>query len=213
MCKKDITDKPTALSDANATDTLPPSDELAGIHQILADLQEHFGNQIARNQNQMKMFDAMYGEMKGYKENFLLEALHKPVIQNLIQLYDSFVELESQCKDMLGKRRKIQPKKLSKQLQQFHKNLENALVELVEVLYRMDVTPYESGSEKLEPGSEKLDRKLHKTLDVVPTADPEKDQTVAEVHKTGFYWREKVFRPEEVTIYRYTPAKTGKEKK
>ena len=61
---------------------------------------------------------------------------------------------------------------------------------------RLDVTPYE------EP-LETLDRKLHKTVEVRPADRPELDRKVAKVHKTGFYWRDKVFRPEEVTIFQY----------
>jgi molecular chaperone GrpE (heat shock protein) len=63
----------------------------------------------------------------------------------------------------------------------------------------MDVTPYKDSPET-------LDRQLHKTRKVLSSNDPEQDQKVVEVHKIGFNWRDKVFRPEEVTILRYTPA-------
>ena len=128
--------------------------ELTDIEQRLVALQELFEKQIARNQNQTEMFDKLHAEMKDYKESFLLEVLHKPIIHNLIQLYDSFVALESQFDDIC------------------------------------------SGK----------DKQLHKTRKVIPSDDPEQDQKIAEVHKIGFYWREKVFRPEEVTIYRYTTS-------
>ena len=203
--------------------SLPDIDVFASLNQHLSELKESFEKQIARNQNQKQMFDAIYGEMKDYKENVLLEAFHKPIIHNLIQFYDHFVEVESQL-NRIGKPfetfetwsnsvsdglfKKIRPaeladefsgfrRKLTEELSQFWTNLKNLRFALEEVLYRLDVTPYEEHPTK-------LDRKLHKTLDTIPTDDPDKDQEVAAIHKPGFYWREKVFRPEEVTIFRYT---------
>lgn len=267
----------------NTHDQKVPSlrSESAQMVQRLTNLHELFEKQIARNQNQKQMFDTIYREMASYKEDTLLDAFHKPVIHNLIKLYDNlekvevqlegitetFESLESQSEDTSGtfevfgawfgnlrKRERekylksirsfdeelatelerfgkepedksslfpantelddapvqsqeeqedrLPPFQLKDQLSQFQVNLENVRYELEEVLYRMDVTPYEEHPEK-------LDQKLHKTLETTPTDDPNKDQEVVKIHKTGFYWREKVFRPAEVTISRYTQP-TGK---
>lgn len=166
--------------------------ELSVIQQSLAALQELFEKQIARNQNQTEMFDKVYAEMKDYKESFLLEVLHKPIIHNLIQLYDSYVLLESQLDVILN-----DEEVLSDSLSQYRNNLENFRYKLEEVLYRLDVTPFSESSRT-------LDRQLHKTRQTISTEDPDQDKTIAEVHKIGFVWRDKVFRPEEVTIFRYS---------
>lgn len=261
----DTTDDPSEeelcddTKNASGTDTkTDPSDgdSPPSVAQHLLKLEELFTGQIARNQNQKQMFDAIYREMTSYKENALLEAFHKPVIHNLIQLYDNlevvesqlkgisetFESLESQIEDSSGTSKslatwfgslaekernkffasdkeltaildelkdKLSPSQenteLKDKLSQFQANLENVRYELEEVLYRMDVTRYEEHPEK-------LDQKLHKTLKTTPTDDPDKDREVVEIHKTGFYWREKVFRPEEVTIFRYTqPAGKSEE--
>jgi molecular chaperone GrpE (heat shock protein) len=172
----------------------PQEGALAEVNQTLSVLQKLFEKQIARNQSQTQMFDAVYREMKDYKESFLLEALHKPIIKDLVMLYDSVARLESQLNELINGKESLQIDDLSP----FQTNLENVRFELEEVLYRVDVTPYE---ERLEV----LDRKLHRTLSVKSTDDPNQEGKVAEVHKIGFYWRGKVFRPEEVTIFRYTP--------
>lgn len=190
--------EPSAVVDAPVSQT----EGLAEVNQSLSELRQLFEEQIARNENQNKMFDAIYREMKEYKENSLLEALHKPIIHNLIGFYDNFTLVESQLNDILNGTAGIR----SDDLSQFQKNLENIRFELEEVLYRLDVTPYE---ERLET----LDRKLHKTLDTKPADTPEQNGKVAEVHKIGFHWGEKVFRPEEVTIFRYTPSPTEKGEK
>ena len=174
----------------------PPAlqtDGLAEVNQNIAELRQLFEDQIARNANQNKMFDAIHREMKDYKENSLLEALHKPIIHNLIGFYDNFTLIESQLNDILNETEDIRLDDLS----QFQKNLENIRFELEEVLYRLDVTPYEERRET-------LDQKLHKTLDTKPADTPEQDGKVAEVHKIGFHWREKVFRPgrgDDLSIY------------
>ena len=175
------------------------TDELAEVNRTLGELRNLFEQQIARNRNQIRMFDATYREMKEYKENSLLEAHHKPVIRDLIRFYDNLKQIESQLDHILDGMEEVRPGGLS----QFRQNLENACFEFEEVLYRLDVTPYE---ERLET----LDRKLHKTMEVRPAETPEQDRKVAEVHKIGFYWRDKVFRPEEVTIFRYGNKKEDK---
>jgi molecular chaperone GrpE (heat shock protein) len=140
--------------------------------------------------------------MEGYKERFLLDAIHKPMVHNLIRLYDSFLRLESELQS-------IYDPETGHQLLQFSRNMENFRFELTEVLARMDAELYEdhldvSARERLRT----LDRKLHKPVDVEPTPDPSQDNIVASVHKHGFYWRGKVFRPEEVKIFRHTPPET-----
>ena len=200
MTKQVSDDSPLNTDDTINTTPLDcqeaePSDAITEIRQTLASLHDLFDKQIARNQNQTQMYDKLYAEMKDYKESFLLEVLHKPIIHNLIQLYDGFILVESQLDElMMGE----EDNNLFDELSQYQKNLENFRFKLEEVLYRMDVTPYKDSLET-------LDRQLHKTRRTVPCDDPDQDQKVAEVHRIGFYWREKVFRPEEVTIYRFTP--------
>lgn len=224
-------------SDETAVTKFPPSKSeptpeymnvLKSMDQHLSNLQELFTGQIARNQNQKQMFDSIYREMKEYKENTLLDAYQKPVIHNLIQCYDYFVEVKSQLDGISETLESFAPlfentsdKKLNKlllkemgddvpqvwtnlkkTLSEFRNNMESVRIELEEVLYRMDVEPYEQQAEQ----PKKLDRKLHKTIETIPTDDPDQHENVVEVRKIGFYWREKVFRPEEVDIFRYTPS-------
>lgn len=230
-------DSQTAKESDETVVTEPPSAKgepdpeymnvLKSVDQHLSNLQELFTGQIARNQNQKQMFDSIYREMKEYKENTLLNTYQKPVIHNLIQFYDYFVEVESQLDGISDTLESFAPlfentsdrklnklllkeigddvpqvwTNLRKTLSEFRNNMENVRIELEEVLYRMDVEPYEQQAEQ----PKKLDRKLHKTIETIPTDNPDQHESVAEVRKIGFYWREKVFRPEEVDIFRYTP--------
>ena len=178
----------------------PLQNVLTEMGQSLTRLENLFQHQIGRNQNQQKMFATVYREMKDYKENALLEAIHKPIVHNLIQLYDSFVEVESQLTEICDETQAEVPSHpYQEKLTHFRSNLENLGFELEEVLYCMDVRPYEA-----EDHSENLNRELHKTVETLPTANPDEDQKVVHIHKVGFYWHEKVIRPAEVKISRYT---------
>ena len=86
----------------NAHDKESPSlrSESPQMEQRLKGLHELFDKQIARNQNQKQMFDTIYREMTNYKEDALLEAFHKPVIHNLIQLYDNLELVEAQLEGL-----------------------------------------------------------------------------------------------------------------
>ena len=170
------------------------------IIENLSDLKELFERQIDRNQNHITMFDKMYNEMKPFKENSLIEAYQKPIIQNLIHLFDEFSALEGLFENLLKRNDAVCLDEFPHELAQFKGRLDDFHFELEETLYRIDVTPYE---ENLET----LDKKLHKTRDVKETDDPEKNLKVAKVHKRGFNWRDKVLRREEVTIYRHTTSK------
>ncbi len=230
--------------------------KLVSMEQEMSALRELFTKQLARNQRHQQMFDAVYKEMKAYKDDRFREIFHKPVINNLIRLYDNFKEVESQLRDLkevsgadgsevnigdlivsvFNDRPEKEQKKLLKQvksarsvkslaerlqsiqenskevqpksqvgLSQFQKNLENVRVQLEEVLCRMEVTPYTEHPER-------LNMEMHQTVDTIETDDPDKDEVVVEIRKSGFKWREQIFRLEEVIIYRYKSA-TGESSK
>lgn len=188
----------TVATTPNSSETSPP-DRLAEVHQTLVALQGLFEEQISNNQCQKEQFDALYEEMVGYKDNFILEEFHKPVISALLPVYDSFVALESQLGGILDAQEEVRSGKLT----QFQQNLENTRHQLLEALRRLEVEPYPDPESR-----RKLDKELHRTIEVIEVDTAEKDFEVETSHRTGFFWRGKVFRPEDVTIYRYKPPKT-----
>lgn len=170
------------------------------IIENLSDLKELFIQQIDRSQDHIKMFDTMYKEMRPFKDKSLRESYQKPIVLNLIQLYDAFSALECRFENIMQKVSNVESTEFLPKLEQFKKELGDFQFELEEALYRIDVTLYE---EELET----LDKKLHKTLDVKETDDPGQNLKVVEVHKKGFKWHDIVLRREEVTIYRFTTSK------
>lgn len=74
--------------------------------------------------------------------------------------------------------------------------LEILEIELLEVLSRKDVRPFEEHPVSLDP-------KLHRTVKTLPTPDLKENNTVAQIVRAGFFWGEKVLRPEEVVVKKY----------
>lgn len=74
--------------------------------------------------------------------------------------------------------------------------LEILQMELLEALSRRDVRPFEEHPPSLDP-------KLHRTMKTLPTAESNENNSVVQILRTGFFWGEKVLRPEEVVIKKY----------
>jgi hypothetical protein len=179
----------TVLAQSNIT-TLP---------RLITTLHDDLENRNGVNQ---KLFDALHDELRGYKDGFLLEILHRPIIRDLILLYDDLSEIhrrtaaslegfkpDAETPDVLAARN---------QLQILTTNLDHIADSLLEVLARMDVR-------RLDPSTGKLDKLNHRVLHVEPAQSPDEDLTVSASVKPGFFWRERTVRPEEVIIKKWRP--------
>ena len=51
-------------------------------------LQKHLDQSHKVETANQRLFDVMHGELKGYKDNFLFDALQKPVIRDLLAIFD-----------------------------------------------------------------------------------------------------------------------------
>ena len=179
----------TVLAQSNIT-TLP---------RLITTLHEDLDNRNGVNQ---KLFDALHDELRGYKDGFLLEVLHRPLIQDLIILYDDLSELHRRTATFLAgfKPGVDAPEVIAarNQLQNLATNLDHIVESLIEVLARMDVR-------RVEPSFGKLDKRNQRVLNVQPAETPGDDLTVAASLKPGFLWRERTIRAEEVVVKKWRP--------
>jgi len=156
-----------------------------------------------RNGVNQKLFDALHDELRGYKDGFLLEVLHRPLIRDLILLYDDLSEVHRRTAAFLAgfKPGDASPEAQAAQahLQLLTTNLDHIVDSLLEVLARMDVR-------RLDPSSGKLDKLNQRVLHVEPAASASDDLTVAASLKPGFLWRERTVRAEEVVIKKWRPV-------
>ena len=126
-------------------------------------------------------FDALYEELKLYREDFLAEA-EKPLLLDLLLFYDSMNWFRSAMEKEESSETVIQD------------SFQYLMDEFLEILYRRDVVPMEA--------SPRFDRSKQRALKVQPTSDPRDHEKVAKVIKRGFQRGSKVLRLEDVEIYR-----------
>ena len=179
----------TVLAQSNIT-TLP---------RLITTLHEDLENRNGVNQ---KLFDALHDELRGYKDGFLLEVLHRPLIRDLITLYDDLSELHRRTANFLKgfnpKTETPEVKEAQAQLELLSTNLDHIVVSLLEVLARMDVR-------RLEPSGGKLYKVNQRVLNTEPAQSASEDLTVAASLKPGFLWRERTIRAEEVVVKKWRP--------
>lgn len=130
-------------------------------------------------------FDALYEELKLYRENFLEEA-EKPLLLDLLLFYDSMNWFRSAMDKEDSSEVVIQD------------SFQYLMDEFLEILYRRDVVPMEARAQ--------FDRSRQRAIKAQPTQDHDKHEQIARVLKRGFLRGEKVLRLEDVEIYR---AKDG----
>lgn len=76
-------------------------------------------------------------------------------------------------------------------------NVENHVHHMVEILLRMDVLLVQTAR------GLPIDKKVHRTISFEPAPTPEDDNTVARSLKPGFFWKERMLRPEDIVTYRW----------
>jgi molecular chaperone GrpE (heat shock protein) len=173
---------------------------LENIHQQLARL----GAIETANQ---RLFDALHSELKGYKDNFLFDALQRPFVVDLVSIFDDFSSLHSQMVKRLDALEAAPAPAAPATpapgetafLRNLAGNVENQIHHLLEVFLRMEVVPSSS------PRGAALDKRVHKTMGVEPAPAAREDGQVVRSLKPGFTWRGRMLRPEEVVVQRWTP--------
>lgn len=135
-----------------------------------------------------KLFDSLHEELINYRDNFVRDSLQKPVIRDLMVLFDDLnkileqVEASASAEDGAAN-------------PQLRDNLDNTLHFLVEIFHRLEVTEIET--------EETIDRNLHRIISIEKADSAEEDGRIVKRLKRGFMWRDKVLRPEEVVVRRF----------
>jgi molecular chaperone GrpE (heat shock protein) len=152
-----------------------------------------------KNGLNQRMFDALHEELKGYKDGFILESVQKPVIRDLISLYDDLVTIHRQMQEAVADAAALPSEvanKLLKRLKTMDTNIEHNCEFIVEVLARLEVS-------MLPAGSGKLDKHSQRPVAVEIAEDPDEDGNIVRLVKRGFTWKGRVFRAEEVVVKKW----------
>ena len=175
-----------------------------------------------------KLFDALHTELKGYKDNFLFDALQRPFIRDLVSIFDDFTAVHDQVSKRLralenGQGGATSPANKAAEprlgpagktaedpsqqteadfLRTLAGNMDNEVHHLLEIFLRLEVVLSQS------PAGTPLDKRLHRTVAFEPAPHAGHDAQVVRSLKPGFTWRERMIRPEEVVVHRWLAEPT-----
>ncbi len=135
---------------------------------------------LSYDQTKEQAFDRLYSELDALKKNAALDNI-KPLLLDLILLYDRMEHARQLAADTQGN--------LSTEV------LQSFIQELLEVLYRREVSLIEAG-----PSS--FDYNQQKAIGVVDVTDPAEHQRIYKVVRRGFRLGQRTLRPEEVIVCR-----------
>ena len=127
---------------------------------------------------------------------FLLESLHKPIIRDLISLYDDLATIHRQMQEAVADAARLPEEGTSKvldRLKTMDTNIAHNCEFIVEVLARLEVT-------MLPLGTGKVDKQTQRAVAVEIAEDPDEDGNVVRVVKRGFYWKDRVLRAEASVV-------------
>jgi len=163
----------------------------------ISNFESKSGNQLeSKGIINQQLFDALHEELRGYKDNFLLDVLQKPIIRDLILLYDDLSELHRRLDLFLKVTHSDEPL-INEFLRNLAMSLDNAVSSVVESLARLEVV-------RLEPSSGKLDTHKHRAMSVVEASTPDENGDIVQSLKPCFVWRNRIFRPEEVILKKWS---------
>jgi molecular chaperone GrpE (heat shock protein) len=166
----------------------------ASVPEVLNDARQSLDQ---RNVINRAMFDALHSELKQYKDGFLLESVLRPVVRDIISLYDDAREIHRQvCSTIVELKNDPTSQPFVGFLENLSKNLEHHIHYVLEVLERMEVGVN-------PPLAGKLDKRAQRVIAREPAATEEEDLLVARSVRPGFSWRERLFRPEEVVVKKW----------
>lgn len=149
-----------------------------------------------KNGVNQRMFDALHEELKGYKDGFLMESVLRPIVRDLISLYDDLTTIHRQMQECVRVVTEVDQGRLSERLKTMDTNIEHHCEFVLEILERLEVT-------LLPVGLGKLDKHTQRAVAIEFTEEQGLDMTVARAVKRGFLWKERVLRAEEVVMRRW----------
>jgi len=130
-----------------------------------------------------QLYDELHQMIREYRELFILETVEKPILLDLLLLYDTI----NRCLESLAELPDIAESSLDK--------VRGIREELLEALFRRDVR-------RIELLEGEVDRRLQKVVGVRPPDENDEAGPAFMVVKDGFIWRGKALRPQEIIIRR-----------
>ncbi|HYR57676.1 MAG TPA: hypothetical protein VEO95_03560 [Chthoniobacteraceae bacterium] len=151
-----------------------------------------------KNGVNQRMFDALHEELKHYKDGFLLESILKPIIRDLVSLYDELATIHRQMQECVENAAASadEAAPFLDRLRRMEMNLAHHCEFVLEILARLEVT-------MMPVGAGRLDKQTQRVVSVEGVDDPELDMLIVRTVKRGFLWKARVLRAEEVVMNKW----------
>jgi molecular chaperone GrpE (heat shock protein) len=151
-----------------------------------------------KNGVSQRMFDALHEELKDYKDGFLLESILKPIIRDLVSLFDDLTTIHQQMQGAVvstaAETDEAAP--ILRTLRRMEMNLAHHCEFVLEILARLEVVT-------MPVGAGRLDKQSQRAVAIEVVEDPALDMMVVRTVKRGFFWKDRVFRAEEVVMNKW----------
>lgn len=170
-------------------------EQLEGLKQAIAGLQQSFDDKIAEDRYKNGLFDSMHRELVRY-QNGAIDKVVDTVALDIIQLIDTTD----------GHVRVYEQKEPSEEnYKRLLRVVKGVVEDLQDILYRQNIEPYTVDGDA-------VDVRRQKIIQTVPTNDLTKDNLIAVRAAEGYEKGDKVLRPERIKIYKYAPAESTEQK-
>jgi molecular chaperone GrpE (heat shock protein) len=156
----------------------------------MAALSDKFDQRIGQDQVRERMFNALHEQMRRAEGDEAFER-NKGLYRALLGYYDEVARAEARWADA-----------------EAGGDLVALREDLADLLERENIVRM-AGPEAGTVGAP-FDRRVQQALGAVPADDPALDNTVARVVKDGFWYGERVLRPQQVMVWRYAAAVAAK---
>ena len=161
----------------------------SSLEKSMSSLQKDFDTKIKYDKNKESIIDKIHRELQTYREDLAFKLL-RPLVLELTRITDQMRLLSA----------KYREENQTSEAAEFAKELEDFILDIQEAISS-------HGFDFFQVEGSIFDRSQQKVQKTIDTHESELDKQIAKRIGVGLRYKEKVVRPELVTVYRYVPSK------
>jgi len=160
-----------------------PGTEARQLLSKMEQLEQRFETRLLSDAHKDKLIDQLHAELQGYR-NQLIRNQVRPMLLDLIQIFDSYQKLLQD----------LPPQNTPESAQSMREALAMVPQDILDLLYRQGVEPFEVPEPVFQPQSQRMIQKL-------ATEELSLHRQIAQRLRPGFVWDGEPIRQEWVNVY------------
>ena len=161
----------------------------SSLEKSMSSLQKDFDTKIKYDKSKDSTIDSLHRELQTYREDLAFKFL-RPLVFELTRITDQMRLLSAKYKE----------ESQTSEPAEFAEELDNFIFDIEEAISGHDFDFFEVEGSIFD----RSQQKVQKTID---TGESELDKQIVKRIRVGLRYKEKVVRPELVTVHRYVPSK------